>query len=119
MNDTKQQNCENADGESRQVEQIVSSLSPTMKDAYNFIKENGDKLYRHPGGFWSKKEWRSYREKYFGTNTIKALVARGVAEYTDWQQGRRGQFPVEITLLDITIVTFNNRSILVDIYKKR
>lgn len=37
MNDTKQQNCENADGESHQVEQIV--IPPTLEEIENIIEE--------------------------------------------------------------------------------
>lgn len=72
-------------------------LSPTMHSAINFAKKNGDKLIRQPGGFW-RAEGVQY--PWFGSSTINALVDRGVAEYTQWQERKNGgqPFPIEMTL---------------------
>jgi hypothetical protein len=74
-------------------------LSETMKGLVEFMKRNENKIHRHPGGFWSKKEWASWRgELSYGTSSVDALVKRGVAQYSNWQEGRSGRFPIEATL---------------------
>lgn len=52
---------------------------------------------RHPGGFWCCGSY-SIAGSY-GTSTVEALVLRGVAEYSEWQEGRNGLFPIRATLV--------------------
>lgn len=75
----------------------MKPITPKMQEAIDFAKEHGNRLYRHPGGFWAGKTYKQWGI-YFGTNTIHGLVTRKVAEYTDWKEGRNGRFPIEITL---------------------
>jgi hypothetical protein len=84
---------------------VAKKLSPTMLRAIDLAQQNGNKLYRHSGGFWAGK---SFSEEHSrnpdgtptseDTNTVHALVTRGVAEYTDHRTNARGSFEVEITL---------------------
>lgn len=79
-------------------------LTPTMEKALNLAKAHGGKLYRHPGGFWAGPEFQSYQggmgsSECYGTPTVNGLVVRGAAEYSDYKEGRGGDFPVEITLI--------------------
>ena len=85
-------------------------LSPTMEAALALARANGGKLQRHPGGFWAgpdfQIEGRAGRvDPWFGTQTIMALVDRGLAVYSarrpipyDGRPGGR-EYPVEITLV--------------------
>ncbi len=74
-------------------------LSATMKNALEYMKANGGKIYRYRGGFWAKEGWQ-LPEPYFGTKTISALESRHLIAFTKWQEGRDYRFPVEATLLD-------------------
>lgn len=68
------------------------------------IAEGGCVLVRRPGGYWTLPnaeqgngwQWGWYA----GTSTVHALVTRGVAHYTEYQNRRRdGQpFPIEVTM---------------------
>lgn len=78
---------------------MAEKLSVTMLDAVSYAKKFDNKIVRYPGGFWARENWAGERrEHYFGTTTIQALVDRGLAEYTKWQDGR-SRFPVEMTLI--------------------
>lgn len=74
----------------------MSDLSPTMQSAIYYARKHGNKIVRYPGGFWARTGWDS-QAPWFGTSTINALVDRGVAEFTEWKEGR-SRFPVEVTL---------------------
>ena len=75
-------------------------LSPTMRDAIEYAKRHGNKLIRYPGGFWCAE---GTRHPWYGTTTVNALVDRGAAEYTKWQERMSGsRFPIEITLKETT-----------------
>ena len=77
---------------------MTGTLTPTMKEAAKFAKEEcGGKLHRHPGGFWAGEDYRQHG-KSFGTSTVEGMVKRGAAEYTKYLDGRNGRFPVEATL---------------------
>lgn len=65
--------------------------------------DTGGHLIRYPGGFWMRPDlevgnhtW--LQDTWFGTTTIQALVARGELEYTKWQEGRNGRFPIEASI---------------------
>lgn len=74
-------------------------LSPEMQAAVEYAKAHDGKIVRYPGGFWAKGGVWNRSERWFGTTTIEALVARGVAEYTDWQYRKDGsRFPTQITV---------------------
>ena len=76
---------------------MAKALTPTMHHARVYARKHGGKLYRYPGGYWAKPNWQQ-SEHSFGTLTIEGLVSRGVAEYSDWREGRNGRFPVEVTV---------------------
>lgn len=85
-------------------------LSPVMQDAITLATKYGKgRLCRYPGGFWSvpgldcqggapNRVTITSLPDYFSANTVRALVNRGVAEYTDWAVSRTGKFEVEITI---------------------
>lgn len=73
-------------------------LSETMQACVKFMLMHEDSIHRHPGGFWWERDSASNYRSGFGTATVHALVARGVAEYTEWQEGRSGRFPIKATL---------------------
>jgi hypothetical protein len=76
------------------------TLSPTMRQAADFAAAHGGVLVRLPGGFWQREtslQWDAQGQS-FGTKTVEALVRRGVADYTEWRDGRNGRFPVRMTL---------------------
>jgi len=68
-----------------------------MLDAVGYAAEHGA-LCRYPGGFWQAPGGYQRWAKHFGTPTVEALVTRGLAEYTEWRDGRNGRFPVRCEL---------------------
>lgn len=76
-----------------------SSLSAEMVAAIDYASENGNKLIRHQGGFWSNANWGRHQESY-GTATVEALVKRGVMTYTMHKDtiAHPRKFPIEATL---------------------
>lgn len=74
-------------------------LSPTMETVVEYMREHGGSIHRYPGGFWARKGWVLHGGTWFGTNSVHALVLRKVAEYSEWQEGRSGRFPIEAKLL--------------------
>lgn len=63
----------------------------------------GGKLIRRPGGFWTHEGCKIESGTglpmwHVGTPTIFALVSRGKLEYSAWQPGRKGSFPIEAIL---------------------
>lgn len=68
------------------------ALSQEMRRAVQFAKLHGNKLTRHPGGFWTGLIAECCGTS-FGTSTVEALVKRGAASYTAWKDGRNGRFP--------------------------
>ena len=64
-----------------------AKLSPEMQAAIDFANANGGTLKRIPGGFWvapQSPEKYDYKVhvRWFGSQTIVALVKRGAATYT-------------------------------------
>lgn len=55
-------------------------------------------LVRYVGGFWSydgvKRDHNGNPVYFFGASTVDGLVKRGRLEYTTWQEGRKGKFPI-------------------------
>lgn len=79
-----------------------TQLSKTMRDCYEYAKGNGGILTRFPGSFHQPVKWMlaSQERQFFGSSTVEALVKRGYAEYSKWRMGRRGEFPIEVTMKD-------------------
>lgn len=80
-------------------------ISATMVDCIEMAREAGGKLVRFQGGYWAPRN--SLRRPHDGlpvswhnSNTINALVTRCVAKYTDWLEGARNTFPIEMTLVE-------------------
>lgn len=74
----------------------LKPLTPMMLSLIAFMRKFGDKVHRHPGGFWTNEIW-SGRITY-GTSSVQALVDRGLAAYTRSRTGANGTFPIEATL---------------------
>lgn len=72
-------------------------LTKTMHELIEYMKTNGGVIHRHPGGFWAREGY-SYLQYSFGTRSVEALVTRGVAEYSEWKDGKSGRFPVTAKL---------------------
>jgi hypothetical protein len=72
-------------------------LSATMAAALGETIERGGKLVRYVGGYWSTagiERNAGVPIWYVGASTVQALERRGRLRYTDWQEGRRGRFPI-------------------------
>ena len=69
-----------------------------MLECVEYIRAHGA-IHRHQGGFWANTGWLLHSGPYFGTSTIQSLVTRGVAEYTEWRDGRGGRFPIKAALV--------------------
>jgi hypothetical protein len=60
------------------------------------------KLIRFPGGYWAQPTWIRWHEGWFGTSTVNALVKRGIAEYIEWKESKKGPpFPIAVTLKNV------------------
>jgi hypothetical protein len=68
-----------------------------MQEAVNYVEAHGGELVRLPGGFWVRNG-AALSDCHYGTPTVQALVSRGVATYSEWQEGRYGRFPIRMTL---------------------
>ena len=77
-----------------------TKLSAVMRDCYEYAKQNGGILMRVPGSFHQPVKWMLANQEgqFFGSSTVEALVKRGYAEYSMWRMGRRGEFPIEVTM---------------------
>lgn len=60
------------------------TLSPEMARCLDFVRRHEGQIYRHNGGYWAAKEWRSGTGESFRATTVEALVLRGMLEYSDW-----------------------------------
>lgn len=76
----------------------IEQLSATMAICMAETMEQGGKLIRHAGGYWS---WPNCPRGHdglpvtrFGTKTVEALVARKEMTYVEWRDGRIGRFPI-------------------------
>lgn len=76
----------------------MAELSKTMQGAKDYAKEHGA-LCRYPGGYWQKPGIFDRWASHYSTPTVEALVKRGVAEYTEWRDGKNGRFPVRCELV--------------------
>jgi hypothetical protein len=84
-------------------------LSHEMNDCLNFIEKHGE-IIRYSGGFWAEvnaemlplhnggKLTGYYPKKYFGTNTIEALVKRNLIFPTEYKNSKYGKYPVKYKL---------------------
>lgn len=78
----------------------MSELSATMREALDYASKHGG-LERFPGGYWCEpghSQWNVNPLVSFGTKTVQALVSRGLAEYTEWRDGRNGTFPIRMAV---------------------
>lgn len=73
---------------------MSDTLSKTMLDAVTFTRKHGG-IERYPGGFWQEPGLPMRAAKYYGTQTIDALVRRNLLKYTKWKDGRNSSFPVK------------------------
>lgn len=76
-----------------------TKLSATMACVLVEVKEKGGRLTRRQGGYWCipgapLSQWGTLPSWWASTPTIEALVRRGYMRYTDWQEGRKGKFPI-------------------------
>ena len=74
-------------------------LTPVMRACLAFMAKNDGSIERHPGGFWCGQVYNAPQS--FGTSTVEALVKRGLIEYVEWHDGRRGRFPVRARIVEV------------------
>lgn len=72
-------------------------LTKTMLSLIDYIGQAT--LYRHAGGFWKRDEHWVVNSPSFGGSSVEALVSRGIAEYTQWKDGKNGRFPIQARLI--------------------
>lgn len=96
----------------RKILIISVCLSEEMKRCVDMVLAHG-KLIRYKGGFWAEENAELsplinggriecyYPKDYIGTNTIKALIKRGVLEPTKMGESKYGKYPVECALAKI------------------
>jgi hypothetical protein len=68
------------------VEPFKLKVSRSMQQLITSMQVHGGTVERFPGGY------------SFGTSTVEALVSRGIAEYSEWKDGRSGRFPIKAKL---------------------
>lgn len=75
-------------------------LSKTMLECVIYAEAHGGILHRAPGGFWILESDRAKVPHChsYGTKTIEALVSRGYGQYTGFQEGRKGKFPISVAI---------------------
>lgn len=89
---------------------MTKIISDTMMYAIKLAHEKGaGHLWRWPGGFWTyasiedrENVLTSYNgapQEYFSTSTINALVDRDVMTVTGVKRGRKGDFPIKVSLV--------------------
>ena len=71
------------------------TLTSVMRQCVAGMRQYNNMIDRYPGGFW---RCGSTGGLTFGTSTVEALVGRGIAEYTEWRDGRKGRFPIRARL---------------------
>lgn len=88
---------------------LCAGLSEEMKRCVDMILVHG-KLIRYKGGFWAKEDAELsplynggridcyYPKDHIGTNTIKALLKRGVLKPVKMAESKYGEYPVECAL---------------------
>jgi hypothetical protein len=77
-------------------------VTPEQLRAIRLARSQGtNKLHRHRGGFWSHHGWVKGQE-YIGTNTIQALVRKGLVVESSFkvQYGRAVSFCIEAELTE-------------------
>jgi len=65
-------------------------LSEEQEECLEYIKANGGVISRHKGGFWANADWKDLPDKYFSTNTIRALFYKGIITYSEYRFTRAG-----------------------------
>ena len=75
------------------------NLTNTMLECIEHMSQNGGKLFRIPGGRWVSKPDFDGEQVSFGVSTVRGLVERGYAEFTDYRRNRAGRFNVEATIV--------------------
>lgn len=72
------------------------ALSNKMVDALNALREQP--MIRLDDGSWAHPDWSINSKPYYHPQTIQGLVARGLAEYTNFRRGWNGQVPIKVAL---------------------
>lgn len=78
-----------------------NKISKTMAYVVGRMAAAERKLKRFPGGFWRT---HAGAQEYFGTKTVQALVTRGLAQYTEYKDGRNGTFPIQVSLISADMI---------------
>lgn len=82
---------------------MTKPLSATMVACLDDALEAGGELVRYQGGYWAARNAPRAHDgiprPYHGTKTVQALVDRRAAEYSEWRDGRNGQFPIAMRVL--------------------
>lgn len=77
---------------------MKKDLSSTMLKALQIATNNGGRLERLPGGFWTypgceRAPHNGVPHWYVGTSTVEALIARERMTYVEWKEGK-SRFPI-------------------------
>jgi hypothetical protein len=75
-------------------------ISKKMQQAMLYAMSNGGKLRRYRGGFWAFESWHEGQYPWFDGSTVEALVSRGLMAHTEWREGRNGNFPIAVVVLE-------------------
>lgn len=85
------------------------ALTPSQKEVLDSLKQHG-KLLKYSGGFWSAPDVALKRlgggpggdlmipAWSFGTNTIKAMLRKGIIIATEQKTWEGKEYPVEVQL---------------------
>ena len=80
-----------------------SDISATMAACLALAHEHAGQLVRYMGGYWSfrdaPRDHNGQPIEAFGDRTVTGLVIRKRMEFTEWQDGRRGKFPIAAELV--------------------
>jgi hypothetical protein len=82
-------------------------ITLVMKDCIAKMRAYNRMIDRYPGGFW---QCGPTGGDSFGTSTVEALVTRGLAVYSEWQNGRRGRFPIRAILTSLADTSSESQS---------
>jgi len=85
---------------------MAIQLSPKQQDCLNAARNHGNVLVKYAGGFWSCRNAEMKTIMHFqapdwsyGTQTIRALIKKGVFEVTKEKEWEGKPYPVEVQVV--------------------
>lgn len=82
-----------------------ADLTGEMRECVEFMMGQGGRIYRSEQGPWSVENFNVSTTPYnqiFSHATVKALVSRGLARWSTWENARGSRYPVEAELVEFT-----------------